>query len=708
MKYRPDIDGLRAIAVLLVLFYHAHFSVIASGFIGVDVFFVISGFLITQIILNEMRMTQKFRFINFYKKRLWRLMPVLIVMLIVVSIVCYIVYLPADLIEFVKSMKSVMRFQSNSFFGSSVGGYFASNANFFPLLHTWSLSIEWQWYGILPFLLLALVRTVPSKLLPWTIICLWLFFLGVTIKWYYIEPMKNYYFLSGRIFELLTGSVLVILPLERFYLIFSGKMQQNWQKRVFQFGFYMIGIAALFSIGLIAVSSDVLVGFPNYYAIWVSTATAILIALGLMNPHNWVTRVLCFKPLVLIGLISYSLYIWHWPIFAVIRYIGIEEHLVVTLACLALSFILGFSSWYFLERPARMLNKTNIIITFLVLLIIPMGLTKFIEKKTIKQDGFPNRFELQTVVIEKKLNDYKTEGREKCLSLPFLEENNPIIEDDDPLCLSGVVKSNSEKPDENVLQNEIGKRAFLFGDSFGNHLWGFLDVLAKDANLSVLSNTTAACLALPGVYLPDFRGVKAFYEECEANKKRYFKRIAEGHYDFVILGQKWSHYLTAAVFNKEGEPSSRELVLERIVEGLDATLALIVASGATPVILSDTVIDPKNGDNQCFYQMMKLHQSQTNMCDIPLTMTKNDPVFQKIFETMQIKYPSLIVIDPKVVQCANEKCIATIENIPIYFNTSHLTDFASFKLGEAYLKLKGNPLKLNNDRLAPQLQLKLK
>ncbi len=705
MKYRADIDGLRAIAVLLVLFYHAHFSLIASGFIGVDVFFVISGFLITQIILNEIKTTQKFRFINFYKKRLWRLMPVLIVMLIVVSIVCYVVYLPADLIEFVKSMSSVMRFQSNSFFGSFVGGYFAINANFFPLLHTWSLSIEWQWYAILPLLLLTLIRIVPQKILPWAITCLWLFFLGVTIRWYYIEPTKNYYFLSGRIFELLTGSMLVILPAERLYQTLCDKLQQNWQKKVIHISCYIIGIAALFSIVLIAVSSDVLVGFPNYYAIWVSIATAILIALGQMNPQNWITRVLSYKPLVYIGLISYSLYIWHWPIFAVMRYLAIEEHLAVTLACLTLSFILGFSSWYFLERPARTLNKTNMVATFLILLIIPLGLTYLIEKKTLKQHGFPSRFNLQTAVIEKSLADYKTQGREKCLSLPFLEADNPIIADDDPLCLSGVVASKSLASHSNASQQLPPKRAFLFGDSFGNHLWGFLDVLAKDANLNILSNTTAACLALPGVYLSDFRGVKAFYEECEANKKRYYARIAAGHYDYVILGQKWSHYLTASVFNKEGESSSRALVLERIAVALDESLALIVASGAIPVLLEDTAIDPKNGDNQCFYQMMKLHQSHTNICDIPLNMTKNDPAFKKLFEKMQIKYPSLIVIDPKVVQCPDDRCIATIENIPIYFNTSHLTDFASFKLGDAYLKLKGNPFKVSGFGAQPQPQL---
>lgn len=157
MNYRPDIDGLRAIAILLVLIYHGGLSLFPSGFIGVDVFFVISGFLITTII-HESLNKNDFAFFDFYNRRLWRLQPVFVALIVVTTLLSVLFYLPDDLIEFSRSARKASLFISNLFFNKTTTGYFSPDTHQLPLLHTWSLSIEWQCYLVLPLVMYGLYR----------------------------------------------------------------------------------------------------------------------------------------------------------------------------------------------------------------------------------------------------------------------------------------------------------------------------------------------------------------------------------------------------------------------------------------------------------------------------------------------------------------------------------------------------------------------
>lgn len=693
MKYRSDIDGIRAIAVLLVLFYHAHFSIIASGFIGVDIFFVISGFLITHIILAEIQSTDKFRLINFYKKRLWRLMPVLIALIIVTWIICYRFYLPVDLIDFTKSAKSTVLFQSNQFFSNIVGGYFSPNANTLPLLHTWSLSIEWQWYFILPFILLAITKLVKKRFLPIAISVLWCAALMLAIGLSHFEPTRNYYFLGARIFELLTGSVVAVMPLSAIdrlihkivAFIIKNEVKRDHCVRYFLNG---VGVLALLILGWIALKPDVLIGFPNYYAVMVCLATASLIMIGQINPKNRVTQFLSLKPLVAIGLISYSLYIWHWPIFATIRYIPIEETPNVTAICLILAFVFGAASWYFLERPARKFNQTKTWLTLVVLLIIPISLVTWGEYKTIKRHGFQNRFGEITLNITDTLMKFASEGRLKCIDSPQSVENAVVLNESD-LCLLGQVNA--------------PKKALLIGDSFANHYWGFMDVLGKDAAISIRSNTTAACLALPNIYLLNKAQGERIYKECRDNTARYYEDIKNNKYDYVMLGQVWSRYLLEYyAVNNLGDEKTNALSQGRIYAALEHAIVSIIESGARPIIIDESFLDPKNGDNQCFYKAVRLYKKLPENCDIEQNQGSNSRLISDFLSKMQRKYPSLIVIDPKSVQCPGGKCPADIEHIPMYTIQSHLNDFASYKMGEKYLKEIGNPFKMSD----PTVELK--
>ncbi len=686
MKYRPDIDGIRAIAVLLVLFYHAHFSVIASGFIGVDIFFVISGFLITNIILDEINATHTFKLVSFYKKRLWRLMPVLIALFFTTSLACYVFYLPADLIDFSKSLTSVARFQSNQFFSEIVGGYFSPNINYLPLLHTWSLSIEWQWYAILPVLLLGLNKLVKKKHIPSVIILLWLFFLFVAMRLSYLEPTRGYYFLSTRIFELLTGSVLVVLPLQLFHSCVLRKISK-WMaitkaEQSLRVMLSFFGGGALCVLFFIALQPDVLIGFPNYFAVTVCIATAVLIAIGQIDNRNWISRLLALKFLVGIGLISYSLYIWHWPIFSIIRYLSIEETNGMTLMCLGLSFFLGFISWYWLERPARRFNQTNLLITLVIFILLPITTTYWLETRSIKTQGFPNRFAGIAMDYAVTQSSYYKMAREQCIQVPSMKDK-AIFPDDYPACQLG-----SSFPS--------AKKVLMIGDSFANQYWGFMDVIGQDANLSIQSNTTAACLVLPDIYLANKAQGGRIYGECRENTQRYFNAIKNNRYDYVVLGQVWSHHLVEYdILNKLDDPKSKSLSIERMRLALDAAIVLIIESGARPVIIDETFSDNLNRDSLCFTKSIKMRwvARSTENCETLLVQSEEEKIMADIFNALLHKYPTLIFIDPKIAQCPAGECNATIEGIPIYIAGTHLNDFASYKIGDRYLKMKGNPFK---------------
>ncbi len=647
MKYRADIDGLRGIAVLLVLFYHAHFSLISSGFIGVDIFFVISGFLITQIIVSELKTTQTFRLVYFYRKRLWRLMPVLIALLAVTSIIAFLFYLPVDLVNFISSAKSTILFSSNTFFSRISGGYFSPDVSFFLLLHTWSLSIEWQWYAILPLLMWLFCRYIPLRFQLVIMITLCLFFSIYAMYLSQVIPLKNYYRFTARIFELLIGSTLVFLPIERLKL-------PRW-------AILMSRSLALLSIGYIALNSQVLNGFPNGYAIIVCLSAAVLIAIGKLDTQNMISRILAFKPLVWIGLISYSLYIWHWPIFTTIRYSSFEDSLVLRIFAIVLSFVVAWFSWYVLERPARRLSQTNICMSLLILFILPLLLIIAMSAAIVANKGFPNRFSAKLDAIDQQLGHYFNKGRSQCINHPEAE--------DLPVCQLGTVVNPS-------------RTALLIGDSYGSHYSAFMNVLASAVNLGVQSNTKAGCLMLIGLTTQD--------AICQEYIARAEQRINKKNYDYVILGQRWGGYLSVDDLNN--------IDIERVTvvqKALDETLSAILATGARPVIFMESFLDLQNGDNLCFYKAIKRRSPMNTMCDVPLSQNTQQKVMEEILLGLTAKYPTLILIDPKIVQCPQGICLSAIDGIPIYEFTSHFNDFGAYRLGENYLKLKGNPFKVD-------------
>lgn len=657
MRYRPDIDGLRAVAILLVLFYHGGLSLFPSGFIGVDVFFVISGFLITNII-HESINRNEFSFADFYSRRLWRLQPVLIFLILFTTIVTLVLFLPDDLIQYNRSARKTSLFISNQFFNQTTVGYFSPDAHQLPLLHTWSLSIEWQCYLILPIVMYLLHRILSRRNVVLVVYLLTLMSLLGALYQSKLDPSQSYYQLSNRVFEFLIGSCIALFP--------NNKMMIN--RHILN----LISCLALVSIFYIASLEHILIGYPNGYAVIVCIATGLIIALGEFSPYQFTIRLLSLKPFVFIGMMSYSLYIWHWPVFAILRYQGITETSLIWAAAYAAIFILAYLSWQFVERPSRQYKHMKFSTTFAVLLVLPIALIHLTSYIIKENTGFPQRFNQELVTVYQKLEEYNSPRRPLCIS----NQKTDIYEQ----CLIGSSRPNS-------------KKGFLIGDSFSNHYWGFMDTLGKEAGVSILVQGTSSCVTLPGISLYDWWYFKnKIYQECNDETKKYYEMIRKNHYDFVIIGQVWTNYLSDHVINKLGDERSPELTKQRLEQALNKAINLIIASGAKPVLIKSTALMPDNVHN-CFFRHIKLRQSYNSaLCSFNFIMTEKEQWLSYLFKKMQDKYPQLILIDPKKVQCEKNICKVDINGVPVFRDAGHITDYASYELGKMYLQKFDNPL----------------
>lgn len=233
----------------------------------------------------------------------------------------------------------------------------------------------------------------------------------------------------------------------------------------------------------------------------------------------------------------------------------------------------------------------------------------------------------------------------------------------------------------------------MIGDSFSNHYWGFMDVLGKAAGVSILAQGTSSCISLPGIYLYDWWHFKdKIYQDCYEQTEKYYRMIQKNHYDYVIIGQVWENYVSAHIINQRGDDYSAELTKKRLADALDRALGVIISSGAKPVLIESTAVTHGNL-HQCFFKHIKLRQSyNSEECRFTLTSSDNETWLNQLFDNMRRKYPQLIIIDPKQVQCRDNVCYSDLNGIPVYRDEGHITDYASYQLGYLYLREFENPL----------------
>ena len=411
MKYRAEIDGLRALAVLPVILFHAGFEWFSGGFVGVDVFFVISGYLITTIIISEMA-EGKFSIVNFYERRARRILPALFFVMAICIPFAWMWLTPLHLKDFGQSLVAVSTFSSNILFWQE-SGYFDTAAELKPLLHTWSLAVEEQYYILFPVFLMLTWRLGIKWIL---FILLMVFFtsLGIAQWSAYYYPSAAFFLLPARGWELLIG------VFAAFYLKYNSHLNSHILNQVLSLlGFGMI----VYSI----IAFDKATPFPSLYTLIPTIGTGLLILCAV--PKTLIHKLLSLKFIVGIGLVSFSAYLWHQPLLVFVRHrlLGDVSEFILFGLCGA-SLVMAWFSWKFVEAPFRnkdIFNRKSIFYSSALMSMIFCALGLFLHLNTVTQ---PSKAILsdKEISIPIKYNGIVEKGR-KC-SFPNLLNGDKYCE----------------------------------------------------------------------------------------------------------------------------------------------------------------------------------------------------------------------------------------------------------------------------------------
>jgi peptidoglycan/LPS O-acetylase OafA/YrhL len=500
VKYRPDIDGLRAVAVLLVLLYHVG-TPVYGGYVGVDVFFVISGYLISAVVMSDFA-AKRFSILVFYERRIRRILPALLVMMFGTTLLAWHFFIPQEMEAFARSQLAALFSVSNFLFWKQAG-YFDSPSLSKPLLHTWSLGVEEQFYIVFPALLMLVQRIAPKRMR--SIICGLAFvsFAAAAIV-VHRDAMSAFFFAPLRAWELLLGTIIS----QRYLPAISGRVFRNLSSAT---GILLI-LASAHYYGEFTV-------FPGVAALAPCLGAALIIAAGETGP-SLVGAILSWRPIVFVGLISYSLYLWHWPLLVFQETGSIFFHkadMTATTKILFCLIAIGVStlSWAFVEQPFRKGSFRPGRRALLQINAWAIAAIACISFALIVFHGFPNRFSPQAQAVASYVDyDRTNETRE---GVCFLDGHDKIGDFRQNPCLT---------------QHSGRKSILLLGDSHAAQLLPGL--VAVFPEREILQADVAGCRPL----LVEPRHAQS---ECpELNSLIFNTYLQDHHVDKVILAGEWT------------------------------------------------------------------------------------------------------------------------------------------------------------------------
>lgn len=644
--YRKDIDGIRCFAVLAVILFHLNAQYLSGGFLGVDCFFVISGFLITSNILDRYEV-HSFSYKDFYIRRMRRIFPALFFMLFIMSIFAFIILLPKDLYSYAGQLVSTLLCVSNFYFYKIINvGYFSTDSSIIPLLHTWSLGVEEQFYLFWPLCLLCLLfvfRQKRNKVFASTFL---LFFLSYLLFLLFSHhKLFSYYLPFTRAFQVLMGCMIALYPKRRINNLYLSNTLGFFGVLLVMFAFFCF-------------TKD---DFFSYRSIIAPLGVSLLIIAGMGSSIS--NMILSFSGFRFIGWISYSMYLWHWPIIAFFNYLHVHRTLLMNLYILSFVVFISSLSWIFIEAPFRKMHRSvtmkKMIISFF-LVPVSLGLV---------------------VLFLLKFN-------------PNLGYNHLIKLNHDAPSYYGAISPRNNCHNENIDKpykiGEISKctigyknmRAdiLLVGDSHAMSYSGMVDLFLKKIRKSayLVSQSGTPFILLDDKltsYMPN-----KYYSSILRRNITVERLIDSGRFRYVFLFGAWSYSGYGLTLNKLAFEKS---VLE--------TINYLVSNHVTPVVFLDyppLLAIPR----LCGYT--KLHFFQ-NCYNDESKIIQVLSVEREVFQKAKLKFPQLILVDPLKVFCVHKKCFSHFSGFPVYMDgneNSHLSYKGAVIMGKRYLEQFGNPL----------------
>ncbi|MGB0907997.1 MAG: acyltransferase family protein [Maricaulaceae bacterium] len=629
MQYRSEIDGLRAIAVLPVIFFHAGFETFSGGFVGVDIFFVISGYLITTILIKDLD-AEKFSLRKFYERRARRILPALFFVILCCLPFSLVWMNPTQLKNFSQSLTAVSGFASNILFFVE-SGYFQEASELKPLLHTWSLAVEEQFYIFFPILLLVSWR-FGFKFVFFIVLALSTLSLVLSHWGAIAYPNATFYLIHTRAWELGVGSLCG-------FLLYNRLPYKN-------------SLLSLIGLCLIAGSIffyDVNTPFPSFYALIPVGGTALLILFA--QSATSVAKILSMRPLVLIGLISYSAYLWHQPLFAFARLQNLSTPSLVTIWILIImSFALAAFSWRYVEQPFRRREKTlfasqNRLFAASVAGLVFFSLLGLFGHVT---NGAPFRKTSSGMTWE-ELNLKDRLAPNPGLNISCDPKKDFPSRISNPNCRTG------EDP-----------KAVLWGDSYAMHLAGSLQKSSFSENASFIQLAKSQCSPILN------RGVNhkaTTAQECIKFNDQVIAYLKEaGHVEMVIMSSTYGMSGKQPTFDRLGERKgvvNSDYDYTQMIE----TAEMILAMGKTPVFVTPP---PNNGTElgHCLGNALA-RQLPLSACDYSREhITENGKTTFAIFDKLKNKYT---VVDLRDIFCSDGTCIASYEDVFLYRDNGHIS-----------------------------------
>lgn len=641
--YRPDIDGLRAIAVLSVVLYHLNLPFLPGGYVGVDVFFVISGFLITRNILGEVHLG-RFSLRAFYLRRIRRIAPAFLVMSAMTIVIGALLLLPADLRTLGATTGAASLSVSNVFFWKTLDiGYFAATSDDSPLLHTWSLGVEEQFYLLWPLTIVFLSRKIVGSerriVALGAVILIASTVLGeLTLAQH---PKFAYFLLPTRAGELMVGALLAV----------RAGATGRWSMRVPHFllggrrsAWELVGVLGLALVGLAVTRLNDLSPFPGVSALAPTFGAGMIIWAG-AHDARVVTRPLGSRPMVAIGLISYSLYLWHWPVLAFFRYFLTNLDLAQSVAAVALIVCLSVASYLFVEVPARNWRPSARKQAF-GLYVIPVGVLLSVSLVVVSTNG------LRTLI--ERSSDFQTrrvaldEATRPAYSFPYncqLASFDAQILSRDTCVLGGA----GHTPiDDGVL---------LWGDSNAAHYIGILGAVAEANALSFRNASFSTCPPVfDGVW-----GSGKYREGCTPFRALVEAAIEAGTYRTIVLGGQWSVH--------DKDPGFRE--------ALATTVSSISQHGIRVVILGQVPIFPAY-NRACEARAIRVHVDCIERVALP---NRGDTAIDDFLANLAAGDSLVRFLTARDLVCDASTCRPYLAGSPVYYNASHLSMDGSWRLG---------------------------
>ena len=630
ISYRPDIDGLRAVAVLSVIAFHFDARLLPGGFIGVDIFFVISGFLITSILRREME-AGTFSFGAFYMRRIRRIAPAYFAMVAVTLVVGCFLLAPPDLEALGKSaLWSSLSVPNIHFWRAVDTSYFAADNRQLPLLHLWSLGVEEQFYLLWPALLLAMIKLPRAALLA---------VLAAFVAWSFqfaqtkigSDASFAYYMLPPRAGELGVGALLALVP------SIHGKRDGG-------IGHELLSIAGL---ALIAGSLFLLDGksdFPGTNALYPCVGAALLILAGTRRQCS-TTAFLRSSPLVWIGLVSYSLYLWHWPVLAFIRYFQPSPGPVTLAGAGVLILALSVASYYGVERPFRNIDMPRrrqpvLLYALPVAVLVSASFAAILLPERIGVIGD----RLAYARAERNLKTYTAPAFEYRYNCQLSTFDPGVLTR--PECVHGKAGAGAT-------------RALLWGDSHAAHYIGVVATLAERDGFALRNASLSTCPPILGS--KNVYGAGEYRSHCAAFLSYMASSIDD--YQTVYLGAQWRVHFQNPDFAGD----------------LENTLNTLVSRGKTVILLGQAPEFPSY-DRNC--ELRNLRRSVVDCGALARHRDQGIGEHNLRLRQMAARIRGVRYMDVHGVLCSRGTCSPYLDGRPVYFDHSHLSMDGSWVVGK--------------------------